>query len=45
MQEKDYYRPDTMVNFYVQDDDLALPATNQNSSVIWYGTRRQNRNG
>ena len=38
-EEKDYYSPDTMVNFYVEDDDLALPTTNQNSSVIWSVSR------
>ena len=34
-EEKDYYKPDTMVNFYVKDDDLALPTTNQNASVTF----------
>ena len=39
-EEKDYYRPDTMVNFYVKDDDLALPTTNQNASETVDGVRR-----
>ena len=32
-EEKDYYRPDIMVNFYVKDNDLALPP--RSATVTW----------
>ena len=34
-EEKDYFKPGDTVNFYLMDDSLALPTSNQKTTVTW----------
>ena len=43
--EKDYFKLDDTVNFYVKAEDLALPTSNQNATVTFTVPDRPNGRG